>query len=83
MFLLMRESIPSSVGLMPQVMIGNNKLYSFHIPRMGMGLELFLYIHRPRFMAAYFNQPDNAAHKSGPDSDDVSGYYYTTLCQTK
>lgn len=69
----MRESIPSLVGLMPPVMNGNDKLYPFHIPRMGIGFELF-YIHRPRFMAAYFNQPDNAAHKSGPYSDAVSDY---------
>ena len=47
---------------------------------MGMGL-IFALFHRPRFMAAYFNQPDNAAHKSGPYSDAVSGSSY--MCQNK
>ena len=81
----MRESIPSSAGWMPQAMNGNDNIY-IHATFQEWEWDLiYFYIHRPRFMAAYFNQPDNAAHKSGPDSDAVSGYYYyyMTLCQTK
>ena len=69
----MRELTPSLAGLMPPAIKGKLDFIHSMLKEWEWDLSIFC-IHRPSFMAAYFNEPDYSAHHNGgPYSDGVSG----------
>ena len=79
MFHLETESTQFSAGLTNQVVKGIVNSHS-HSPFQWNGNRLMHHCHfvdvqfcycRPQFLAMYFNQPDNAGHRYGPDSEEV------------